>query len=142
MDGYWYRSGGYFSFEDIAIGSRCGVRIPGWSNPTKCRQRLATAATFLWSCVAQALSRGDGPRHSLHAPALYRGYKEDFIVFIFFYIGIDLPQCFRQFLRKKKRYHGLRAICNLRHCFWVCYFSLVIPRIYETSLDLQTQKRL
>ena len=28
------------------------------------RQRLATAATFFRSCVAQALSRGDGPRHS------------------------------------------------------------------------------
>ena len=30
---------------------------------------VATAATFLWSCAAQALSRGDGPRHSLHASA-------------------------------------------------------------------------
>ena len=27
---------------------------------------VATTATFLRSCVAQALSRGDGPRHSLH----------------------------------------------------------------------------
>ena len=27
---------------------------------------VATPATFLRSCVAQALSRGDGPRHSLH----------------------------------------------------------------------------
>ena len=30
---------------------------------------LATAATFLRSCVAQALSRGDGSPHSLHASA-------------------------------------------------------------------------
>ena len=31
------------------------------------RQRLATAATFLRSCVFQALIRGDGARHSSHA---------------------------------------------------------------------------
>ena len=31
------------------------------------RQRRATAAMFLRSCVDQALSRGDGPRHWLHA---------------------------------------------------------------------------
>ena len=34
-----------------------------------CRQRLATVAMFLRSCVAQVLSRGDGSRHSLHASA-------------------------------------------------------------------------
>ena len=45
----------------------------------QCRQRLATAAMFLRSCVAQALSRGDKPRHSLHASAYYREYKEDLI---------------------------------------------------------------
>ena len=33
-------------------------------------QRLATDAMFLRSCVALALSRGDGSRHSLHASAL------------------------------------------------------------------------
>ena len=36
---------------------------------TQCRQRLTTIATFLWSCVAQALSRRDGPRNLLHASA-------------------------------------------------------------------------
>ena len=35
----------------------------------QCRQRLATAAMFLWSCAAQAPSRRDGPRHLLHASA-------------------------------------------------------------------------
>ena len=41
--------------------------IPSPSNRSQCHQRLATAATFLWSCVAQALSCGDGPttRYSL-----------------------------------------------------------------------------
>ena len=34
-----------------------------------CRQRLATAATFFWNGVAQALCRGDGPHNSLHALA-------------------------------------------------------------------------
>ena len=43
--------------------------IPGPVKSAQCRQRLAIAATFLRSCVAQALSRGDGPRHSLHASA-------------------------------------------------------------------------
>ena len=33
--------------------------IPGPAKSTQCRQRLATVATFLRSCVAQALSRGD-----------------------------------------------------------------------------------
>ena len=43
--------------------------IPGPVKSTQCRQRLATVATFLRSCVAQALSRVDGPRNSLHASA-------------------------------------------------------------------------
>ena len=40
---------------------------------------LATAATFLRSCVVQALSLGDGSRHSLHASAYYREYNKDFL---------------------------------------------------------------
>ena len=43
---------------------RCGVRFPGRSNRTQCCQRLGTVATFLRSCVVQALSHGDGPHHS------------------------------------------------------------------------------
>ena len=43
--------------------------IPGPVKSAQCRQRLATVATFLRSCVAQALSRGDGPHHSLRASA-------------------------------------------------------------------------
>ena len=43
--------------------------IPGLVKSTQCRRRLATVATFLRSCVAQALSRGNGPRNSLHASA-------------------------------------------------------------------------
>ena len=35
--------------------------IPGPVKSTQCRQRLATVATFLRSCLARALSRGDGP---------------------------------------------------------------------------------
>ena len=42
---------------------------PGPVKSTQCRQRLATVAMFLRSCVAQVLSRGDGRRHSLHASA-------------------------------------------------------------------------
>ena len=43
--------------------------IPGPVKSSQCRQRLATVAAFFQSCVAQALSRGDGPRNSLHASA-------------------------------------------------------------------------
>ena len=43
--------------------------ITGPVKSTQRRQRLATVVTFLRSCVAQALSRGDGPRSSLHASA-------------------------------------------------------------------------
>ena len=40
---------------------------------------LSTAVTLLRSCVAQALSRGDGPRHSLHASAQHREYNKNLI---------------------------------------------------------------
>ena len=53
--------------------------IPGPIKSALCRQRLATVATFVRSCVAQALSRGDGLRHSLHAWAQYDEYNEDLI---------------------------------------------------------------
>ena len=64
-----------FLTEDSSVAKRTlSVRevwgsIPGPVKSAQCRQRLATAATFLRSCVVQALSRGDGPRHSLHASA-------------------------------------------------------------------------
>ena len=56
--------------------------IPGLVKSTLCRQRLATTVTFLRSCVALALSRGDGPRHLLHASVKYREYNEDLIFFL------------------------------------------------------------
>ena len=42
---------------------------PGSAKSAQCCQQHTTAATFLRSCVAQALSREDGLRHSLHALA-------------------------------------------------------------------------
>ena len=51
-----------------------------------CRQRLATVAMFLRSCVVQASSRGDGPRHALHASTQYRECNEDLI------LGVSLKQ--------------------------------------------------
>ena len=42
------------------------------SNETQCRQQLAIAATFLRSCVVQALRRGVEPCNSLHASTKYR----------------------------------------------------------------------
>ena len=78
----------YFDFSRPAVSSvakrTLSVRevwgsIPGPVKSAQCRQRLATVATFLRSCVAQALSRGDGPRNSLHASAYYGEYNEDLI---------------------------------------------------------------
>ena len=43
--------------------------IPWTVKSTQCRQRLATVAMFVRSCVVQALSRGEAPRNSLHASA-------------------------------------------------------------------------
>ena len=59
------------SFRSEGLNPRSVKSVP-------CRQRLATVATFLRSCVARALSGGDGPRHSLHASAKYREYNEEF----------------------------------------------------------------
>ena len=64
--------------EDLGFDSRAGQI--DYRAGQQCRQRLATAATFLRSCVAQALSRGDGPRHSLHASAYKREHNEDLIL--------------------------------------------------------------
>ena len=38
-----------------------------------------TLRLFLWSCVAQVLSSGDGARHSSHDSASYRENNIDFI---------------------------------------------------------------
>ena len=43
----------------------CQARFPGRSNRKHCCRGLATATTFLRSCVVQALSRGNGSRHSV-----------------------------------------------------------------------------
>ena len=48
-----------------AIGDGGLGSNPGSVKSAQCRQRLAIAATFLWSCVAQTLSRGIGLRHTL-----------------------------------------------------------------------------
>ena len=46
-----------------------------------CCQRLATAAMFLRSYIAQAPSCKDGPRHSIHAGTQYRKYDKGLIFF-------------------------------------------------------------
>ena len=55
--------------KNIAFRARGLGSIPGWSNRTQCRQRLATAAMLLRSYVAPSLSHGDVLHHSLHALA-------------------------------------------------------------------------
>ena len=55
----------------VVVGNVAGCVARLWFDPragqTRCRRRLVTSAMFLWSCVVQALSRGDGLHHSLHA---------------------------------------------------------------------------
>ena len=58
---------------------------------TQCRQLRATAAMFLWSCVAQTLSRGDGCRHSLHVSVKYREYNENLMVLRYVCVFLPLP---------------------------------------------------
>ena len=57
-----------------ALGAGGLGLILGPVKSAQCRQRPATAVTFVRSCVVQTLSHGDGPRHSLHASAEYREY--------------------------------------------------------------------
>ena len=45
------------------------------------RVKSDTVLTFLQSCVVQALSRGDGSRHLLHASMQYRENNEDLIFY-------------------------------------------------------------
>ena len=63
--------------------------IPGPVKSAQCRQRspVAIVATFLRSCVAQALSRGDEPRHSIHTLAQYREFSEDLLFYFLINIG-------------------------------------------------------
>ena len=54
-------------FEDIAVDVEgCGFDF--WADQIR-RSVSSGSPPFLRSCVAQALSREDGPRHSLHATA-------------------------------------------------------------------------
>ena len=41
------------------------------------RQQPVTTSIFFRSCAAQALSRGEASRHSLHSSAYYCEYNED-----------------------------------------------------------------
>ena len=66
--------------EDRCQRGRSRVRFPRSVKSEQFRQRLATVATFLRSCVASSLSCGDGSRHSLHASAEYREYNEGLIL--------------------------------------------------------------
>ena len=66
--------------KDTAIGTGChGFHPQTDQNGAQFRLRLSTATMFLRSCVAQALSRGDGPCLSLRASAEYREYNQDLI---------------------------------------------------------------
>ena len=56
--------------------------MPGPVESAQYRQRLATVATFLRSCVTQALSRGDERHNSTHASAYYDECNEDLIFLI------------------------------------------------------------
>ena len=69
IDGFWLcKAVSSVAKRTLSVREVWGS-IPGLVKSAQCRQRLAIIATFLRSCVALALSRGDGPRHLLHASA-------------------------------------------------------------------------
>ena len=77
-------------FAGIDFVGSCGLRHRCWLGDFgfdsqtcqigQCRQRLATAAMFLRSCVAQALDCEDEPRYSSHASAQHHEYNEDLMI--------------------------------------------------------------
>ena len=68
--------------KDIAIGAESqGFDSRAGQTGHKSCQRLATSAKFLQNCVALALSRGDGYRHSSHPSTYNREYNEGLIFF-------------------------------------------------------------
>ena len=71
---------------------KSGVQFPGLSNQN---QRLVTVAVFLGSCVASALSHGDGLHHSLHSSAYYHDYNKDLIFDLI--ITLTVNPCFYGF---------------------------------------------
>ena len=83
--------------------------IPGPIRSSESRQRLAIVATFVRNCVTQALSRGDGPRHSLHASVYYCEYNEDLI----FCVALSL--CTRTTLRIIVLLMFTHRLCYFRH---------------------------
>ena len=54
-----------YDFKNLIVMQKAHIN---WTcGRGNCRQRLTTAVMFLRSCVVQALNRGSGSRHSLHA---------------------------------------------------------------------------
>ena len=79
---------------------------------TQCSQRLATTATFLRSCFAQALNRGVGPRYSLPrfgtAANLLKRVQKTFDLIIkknFVYSHSQAPNEEKSICFKKERFH-------------------------------------
>ena len=67
--------------DDTAYGTGSLGFDSGAGQIGRSYQRLAAAATFLRSCVAQTRSRGDGRRHWLHASVQCHEYNEELIFF-------------------------------------------------------------
>ena len=91
------------------------VRFPTRSNRTQYHQRFATAATFLRNCVAQALSRVNGPttRYTLRRNTTsVRMFDFDF----FTSISSSPPTLLKEVCRftciKTKRYTQSANACN------------------------------
>ena len=71
------------------------IRFPGLPNRALCRQRIATAAMLLQSCVAHALNRGDGSRRpspSARYTSVMKFHFFDSINIIFKHIYLLLPE--------------------------------------------------
>ena len=75
--------------EDTTNGARGLGSIPGPVTSAK-SPTLANIAMFFLSCVTQALSRGDGPRHLLYASvSSFRLRLQMLEIVVFFYCKFD-----------------------------------------------------
>ena len=83
--------------ERIVIDARgrgCNSLAGRIGHSVACRPQLVTAAVFLRSCVAQTLSRGDGPatRYTFRRVTSLRSVKKIYRTFSWFYFSCSLAQ--------------------------------------------------
>ena len=89
---------------------------------------------YFSNCAAQALSHGDGPRHSLHASAYYREYHADFLLCSLFDM---LSTSYRVLLLQMSWIiHSFLDLCFLSPILVLCFCREAINHL--KNLRMQT----